>query len=117
MDAYRTNDQLVIAFDVPGVDTDAIEVTVVNNTLKVVAPRPRGNDEGIQWLKTERPHGTSTFQLDLGDGVDLDTLQAHNHNGVLTITIPVIEPATRRVQITHGEQPVARVETAAAAAA
>jgi HSP20 family protein len=117
MDAYRTNDQLVIAFDVPGVDTDAIEVTVVNNTLKVVAPRPRGNDEGIQWLKTERPHGTSTFQLDLGDGVDLDTLQAHNHNGVLTITIPVIEPATRRVQITSGEQTVAPVETPAAAAA
>ncbi len=89
----------------PGVDTDAIEVTVEHNTLKVVSPRPRPAGEGIQWLAAERPYGTSTCQLSLGEGLDLDALEANCVNGVLTITVPVIEIPNRRIEVTTGSQP------------
>jgi HSP20 family protein len=117
MDAYRHENNLVISFDLPGVDADAVEVTVDNKMLKVVSPRPRPTAEGIQWLTAERPYGTSTCQLPLGDGVDLDALQAHVANGVLTITIPVIEGASRRIKVTRGSEaaPAEHVEAPAAA--
>jgi HSP20 family protein len=116
MDAYRHDNNLVISFDLPGVDADAVEVTVENHTLKVVSPRPRPTAEGIQWLTAERPYGTSTAQLSLGDGVDLDALHAHVANGVLTITIPVIEGASRRIEVTSGESaPTESIEAPAAA--
>jgi HSP20 family protein len=125
MDAYRHDNHLVIAFDVPGVDREDIEVTVENNTLKVVSRRPRHNApdaeadgpgaDGIVWLTSERPHGTSTCQLHLGDGVDLDALEATCDHGVLTITVPLIESAQRRVEVTTGSRPVESVEAPAAA--
>ena len=112
MDAYRHENNLVISFDLPGVDAGAVEVTLENKTLKVVAPRPRPSTEGIQWLTAERAYGTSTWQLPLGDDVDVDALQAHVANGVLTITIPVIEAASRRIEVTTGESaPVESIET------
>ena len=102
MDAYRHENNLVISFDLPGVDAGAVEVTLESNSLKVVAPRPRPTTEGIQWLTAERAYGTATWQLPLGDDVDVDALQAHVANGVLTITLPVIEPASRRFEVTTG---------------
>jgi HSP20 family protein len=115
MDAYRHDNHLVINFDVPGVDAESIEVTVENNTLKVVSPRPRPTGEGIQWLAAERPHGTSTCQLYLGDGVDIDALVANCDDSVLAITIPVIEQASRRIEIGGGEKATESIEAPAAA--
>ncbi|MEA2973754.1 MAG: hypothetical protein QOG82_2212 [Actinomycetota bacterium] len=116
MDAYRHENNLIISFDLPGVDAGAVEVTVENKSLKVVAPRPRPSTEGIQWLTAERAYGTATWQLPLGDDVDVDALRAHVGNGVLTITLPVIEPASRRIEVTTGESaPVESIETPAAA--
>jgi len=39
MDAYRKQDQFLLQFDVPGVDSESIELTVDNNTLTVKAER------------------------------------------------------------------------------
>ena len=118
MDAYRHENNLVVSFDLPGVDADAVEVTLENKTLKVVAPRPRPAAEGIQWLTSERPYGTSTWQLPLGNDIDVDALHAHVANGVLTITLPVIEAASRRIEVTSGPStPIESVEAPAAAAA
>ncbi len=103
MDAYRNDGHLVIDFDVPGVDAESIEVNVEDRTLKVVAPRPRPTIEGVTWLKAERAYGTSTCQLYLGDGLDLDAVEANVVNGVLTVTIPMVEGASRRVEVTRGE--------------
>ena len=118
MDAYRHDNHLVITFDVPGVDAGAVELTVEGNALKVVSPRPRPAGE-VTWLTAERPYGTSTCELHLGDGVDLDALTAHCANGVLTITIPVAEGTSRRIEVTSGdrqvESPVENVESPAAA--
>jgi HSP20 family protein len=117
MDVYRSNGNLVIEFDVPGLDAESIEVNVEDKTLKVVSARPRPTTEGIQWLTAERPHGTSRCELYLGDGLDVDALVATCDNGVLTVTIPVIEPTSRRIEITRGEQPAEGIEAPAASAA
>jgi HSP20 family protein len=104
MDAYRDGDQLVVHFDLPGIDPDSLELNVENNVLTVRAKRPRLQIEDSQWLVSERLHGTFTCQLYLGDGLDLDKLNASYDQGVLTITIPVAEDAkARRIEIADSQ--------------
>ncbi len=115
MDAYRYENNLVLSFDLPGIDADTMDVTVEKNVLKVTAHRTRPEADGAQWLASERPYGTFTCQLSLGESVDVDTLHAAYDNGVLTVTVPVIEPASRRIEVTHGRQAPESIKTPAAA--
>jgi HSP20 family protein len=105
MDAYREGDQFVVEFDLPGVDPGSIDLTVEKNALTVRAQRSWEPKENQEVLISERPQGTFTRQLFLGEGLDSDEIQAAYNNGVLRLTIPVAEKAKpRKVQITAGEE-------------
>ncbi len=105
LDAYRHGDQVVVQIDLPGVDRDAIELSVEKDVLTVQAERAITRGEGEDWLIAERPQGRFSRQLFLGQGLDADALEAHYDHGVLTITVPVAEAAKpRKVQITSGDQ-------------
>ena len=100
MDAVRRGDRVEVVFDVPGVQPDAIEVTVERNVLTVKAERSWWPAEADEVLARERPQGTYTRQVMLGDALDPDRLEAHYENGVLRVAIPVAEQAKpRRVEI------------------
>jgi HSP20 family protein len=99
MDAYRKSDTFYIKLDLPGSTLDAIDLTVEQNVLTVHAARP-GLDGDVELLVAERPAGTFTRQVFLGDTLDADHIDADYTAGVLTLTIPVHEAAKpRRVEI------------------
>jgi HSP20 family protein len=103
MDAYRQGEQFVVHFDLPGVDPSSIDLTVEKNVLTVSASRHWQAGEGQQVLVSERPQGSFTRQLFLGESLDADGIQANYDNGVLTVTIPVAEQAKpRKVEIAAG---------------
>jgi HSP20 family protein len=116
MDAYRRGDQFVIDLDLPGVDPDAIELTVEQNVLTIKAERRFEPDAGDEFIITERPQGTFTRQLLLGESLDTDRLEADYDQGVLTVRIPVAEAAKpRRVEITKsggGQQSIVEGQAA-----
>jgi HSP20 family protein len=115
MDAYRQGGQFVVHFDLPGVDRDSIELSVEKDVLTVNAQRTIARNEGEDWLVAERPQGSFSRQLFLGQGLDTDAIQAHYDQGVLTVTVPVAEAAKpRKVEITSGAAPRA-IETSTAA--
>jgi HSP20 family protein len=102
MDAYRRKDDFVVQFDLPGVDPDSVDLEVERNVLTVRAERRPMAEEGVEMIASERPQGTFSRQLFLGDTLDLDRLQAHYEAGVLTLLIPVAEQAKpRRVAISQ----------------
>jgi HSP20 family protein len=104
IDAYRRGDEFVVEFDLPGVDTSTIELTVEKNVLTVHAQRRRADLEGVEMLVGERPQGTFSRQLFLGDSLDADHIEANYINGVLILRLPVAEKAKpRRVPITLAE--------------
>ncbi len=70
IDAYRRGDQFLIHLDLPGVDPDAIELTVEQNVLTIRAERRFEPEEGDELVISERPQGTFTRQLLLGDSLD-----------------------------------------------
>ena len=103
MDAYRQGDTFFIHFDLPGVDPSSIDLTVEKNVLTVRAERRLqlgdANAE-VEVLVAERPQGTYSRQLFLGETLDPDRIAASYESGVLTLTIPVAEAAKpRRVQV------------------
>jgi HSP20 family protein len=104
MDAYRQGDQFVVHFDLPGVDPSSIQLTVEKNVLEVRADRSWERQEGQEWLTAERPQGSFSRQLFLGESLDTDRVEASYRNGVLRITVPVAERAKpRRVEITSDD--------------
>ncbi|HUP75152.1 MAG TPA: Hsp20/alpha crystallin family protein [Acidimicrobiales bacterium] len=116
MDAYRHGDQFVVHFDLPGVDPSSIELTVEKNVLTVSAER-RGESQDQEFIANERPQGTFSRQLFLGDTLDADRVEANYDRGVLTVTIPVAEQAKpRKIEITSGDQHAQAIEANSSAA-
>jgi len=100
IDAYRKGDQFVALFDLPGLDADAINLTVERNVLTVHAERHRPDADDVELLIGERPHGTFSRQLFLAETLDTERIAADYTDGVLRLRIPVKEQAKpRRVDI------------------
>jgi HSP20 family protein len=103
LDAYREGDRFVVHLDLPGVDPNDIDLTVEKNVLTVSAERRWDTDDDQQIVVSERPQGTFSRQLFLGDSLDADRVEAACENGVMTITIPVSEQAKpRRIEVASG---------------
>jgi HSP20 family protein len=104
MDAVRKDDHVEILFDLPGVRPDSIELTVERNVLTVKAERSWWPEEGAEVRARERTQGTFSRQVLLGEALDSEHVDAHYDEGVLRVTIPVLEKAKpRKVEIHSGE--------------
>ena len=103
MDIYRTKDGTYhVEADLPGVEPGSIEVTVEHSTLTITAERAPGYGDSEHVIVAERPQGSFTRQLSMGEGVDSDHLTADYADGVLRVTIPAAPKAeARRIEITH----------------
>ena len=103
LDVYRGEDgSYHVEADLPGVDPDSVEVTVEHGALTIRADRTPHYGESEQVIAAERPQGSFTRQLALGEGVDSENLTAEYADGVLHVTIPASPKAQpRRVEITR----------------
>jgi len=104
MDAYRQGDSFYVHLDLPGVSADSIGLTVEQNVLTVRAERKPARTDGAEMIVAERPYGTFTRQVFLGETLDAESIAADYHAGVLTLTIPVREAAKpRSIQVTSSD--------------
>lgn len=108
-DAYRNGDEFVVAFDLPGVDPEAIDIDVERNVLTVKAERrPVNLGEKASVALSERPLGVFSRQLFLGDALDTEGIQASYENGVLVVRIPIAEQAKpRKIAVGRRTEPKA----------
>ena len=96
MDSVRRDGELVLSFDVPGVDPEKIDVTVDRGVLTVSATREETRTEGESPVVRERLYGSFTRRIRLSDNLNADAIEASNHDGVLEVRIPVREEAKPR---------------------
>jgi HSP20 family protein len=114
IDAYRHGEVFVVQFDLPGVDPASIDLTIEKNVLTVHAQRTRSANEGVEMLVAERPQGTFSRQLFLGESLDAERIDANYADGVLTLQIPVAERAKpRRVPINLNDRGQTAINTSA----
>jgi HSP20 family protein len=105
MDAYRQGDSFYVCFDLPGISADSIDLTVEQNVLTVRADRAPSQASGAEMIVAERPSGTFTRQVFLGETLDAEHIAADYAAGVLTLTIPVREAAKpRNIEVTSNDR-------------
>ena len=103
MDAYRRGNEVILDLDLPGMDPDAIDLTVERDVLTISANRQWDRKEDDETFAAERPHGAFTRRVLLGNSLDTSNLQASYDHGVLTVTLPVTEQAQpRKIAIDSG---------------
>ena len=112
VDAYRRGNEYKVLLDLPGSDPGSIELTVEKDLLTVRAKRTWIPAEDDQIQIAERGQGEFSRQLFLGEGLDREKITACYENGVLMVTIPVIEQAKpRKVEIAYPRDVAQPVET------
>ena len=97
----------VITMELPGVAEDDVEVTVHDGVLTVRGEkRTEESRKGDTWYFSERQYGAFRRSFRLPQDVAADTVKARMRDGVLTLTVPRLdptpEPAARRVTIERG---------------
>ena len=107
MDAWQEDGEFVVAFDLPGVNVDSVELDIERNVLTVKAERRDPTQPNVELIAAERPRGVFSRQLILGDTLDTEKVKAHYSDGVLTLRIPVLEKAKpRKIEISHTQDKV-----------
>lgn len=105
MDAIRRDSEVELRFDLPGIDTDSIEVTVDRGLLTVSAKRTEEYAEGEKPYVRERLMGSFTRRLRLSDAVDAEHISAAYDAGVLRVTVPLQKRALpRKIEVSAGAQ-------------
>ncbi len=101
MDAYEKDGTYTMKFDLAGADAEHVDLTVEHGLLTVTAERRHEADPAdVNWLIRERPTGTHSRQVRLGDRLDAGNVSANYDAGVLTVTIPIRpESQPQKVQI------------------
>lgn len=101
LDVWETEDELVYAFDLPGIPEEAITVEFEDGSLTVSADRKREEIASQdRFFRFERRFGSFSRTIGLPQGVTEDGISAKSENGVLEVHVRKPEqPKPRRIQI------------------
>ena len=113
LDVWETDDALVYAFDLPGLQQDAISIEVEDSALTVSATRERETTvDREKFHSFERRYGSFARTVGLPQGVSEDEIEASYKNGVLEIRVPKPAQAQpKRITISgDGESPPPTIE-------
>ncbi|MFW5903421.1 MAG: archaeal heat shock protein Hsp14 [Halolamina sp.] len=89
VDVADRDEEYVVTADLPGYETDDIDVTVTDGRLRIEAERETGTEEeGTDYIFNERRRESVSRTVRLPEPVDEDAVTAKYTNGVLTVTLP-----------------------------
>ena len=99
-DIFETENALVLVMEIPGVDKNALEVRLENDTLQIEGRIDYGNYEGLEPLYAEYNVGHFARGFTLSNKIDQGEISAQLADGVLTLTLnKTKEAAPRRIAI------------------
>lgn len=101
LDVWETEDELVYAFDLPGIPQDKISIEYEDGALTVTAEREREQQvQEDRFFRFERRFGTFTRTIGLPQGIDENGINAQFRDGVLEVHVAKPEQSKpRRIQI------------------
>lgn len=89
IDIYETEDELVIAAELPGVSDEDISITVKDNILTMEGERRfEKNIQEERYRRIERIYGPFKKAFSLADNIDAEQVEAQLQDGVLYIHLP-----------------------------
>jgi HSP20 family protein len=95
LDVWETDNDVVYAFDLPGIPEDKIAIEVTDDMLTVSAEREKTEETSDdRYYRFERRYGSFSRAVGLPQGADEDHISATYRNGVLEIRVP--KPAEQK---------------------
>jgi HSP20 family protein len=101
MNIWSNEDSAVITTELPGIDLDDIDISVVGDTMTLTGKRTAEElPEGARYHRQERGFGKFTRSIKLPYTVDGDKVEATYNRGVLSIELPRAESdKPRKIQV------------------
>jgi HSP20 family protein len=97
LDVHETDQAYVISAVLPGINADAITISLHDDVLTIGGEVPQAAQENSRALLLERVYGKFQRSVRLPKPVDANAVDAHVENGVLTLTLPKTPEAQPRV--------------------
>ena len=100
INVYDQGDTTVMVAEVPGVDPNALELTVLNDTVTLKGERQLDVPQEARVYRQERIQGGFTRTITLPESVNPDSVKAEYRHGVLRVTMDKAEAAkAKRIEI------------------
>jgi len=101
VDVVETDDEVIVKAELPGMKSEDIEISVLNNTLTLSGEKKESQEEkGKGYYHVERRYGKFRRDIPLPTSVDADRVEAKFKDGVLTVTLPKTEQAKpKRIEV------------------
>ena len=99
LDAYSTQEEIVILASLPGVKPEDVEITIEGDTLSIKGAIPEP-PENVDYILRERRFGPFSRMLTFNIPVEADKTEATFRDGLLTLSVPKaeeIKPRTIKV--------------------
>ncbi len=97
LDAYETDEAIVILASLPGVNPDEVEITLEEDRLTIKGQFPQ-RMENVDYLITELPAGMPFARvLHINTPIEADQVEASFKDGILTLTLPKAQAARPKV--------------------
>lgn len=91
MDLVKEKDNFKILAELPGMEKDKIKIMIENGLLTISGERTREEDNGHEVIRSERFYGNFTRSFTLPDSIDKSGISADYKNGLLEVTLPMVE--------------------------
>jgi len=102
VESYVREGELIVRADLPGIDPKEVELAVEGHRLMIRGERKAKEERKEKdYFYREVAYGRFERALDLPEGVDMDSIKATYHDGVLEIKMKAPkEMASKKVPIT-----------------
>ena len=92
VNVYEYDDRIGIIAEIPGLDKGNVSVEVEENVLTISGDKHGVEDEGAKCITRELKHSSFKRSFNLGDHLNGDDVSATFKDGMLSISVPKVEP-------------------------
>ena len=93
VNVYEYDDKVGIVAEIPGLDKKQLDVSVEEGVLTIAGDKHSAfENEGAKVLRRELKQSSFKRQFELGDLLDGDNISAKFKDGILSVSVPKIEP-------------------------
>lgn len=85
---YQNEEEVVVTALIPGLDTESLEMNVVENRFLLKGNPKKEPNEGYQLIREEIPTSEFMRSFDLPFKINSDRVEATLKNGVLVVKLP-----------------------------
>lgn len=101
VDIYETANEVVVRAEMPGVESASIDIGIENDVLTIEGQTAFGEPADCRVLQREFEGGRFQRKFTIAETIDREGVGAVYADGILTVTLPKIEPAKpRKIEVT-----------------